>query len=184
MSWSEALEEAYASAPADEFTISTLELIHAAFVDGDGFPDSIRVALDERSWNLQLEAGAPLKAGQTVTFDPLAVEVQLPEQDDARLGEMQLSLDGVPRAYIDQIDSAVGVRSSALLIYREWIATHDPLTGAYSVSGPPDYVLGSMTVKLIEVDKLRISATATFMDLLNRAFPRRKFTREDFSGLF
>lgn len=184
MSWTEALQEAYASAPADEYIIATLELIHPAFVDEEENPDSIRIALDDRQWTLQLEAEAPLKGGQSVVFEPLAMRVTLPEQSEGRLGEMKLAIDGVSRQYIDKLDDAAGVRATAALIYREWLATHDPEDGSYAVSGGPDYVLGGMTVKLIDVRQTTIEATATFMDLLNRPFPRRKFTREDFPALF
>lgn len=182
--FSEALQEAYASAPADEFIIETLELIHAAFVDDDNLPDSIRVCLDNQSHMLKLEDNAPLKGGQVVLFEPLALDVTLPEQKEGTLGELTLSFDGVPPEYLEKLDSAVGLRSSALLIYREWVAIHDKETGTYTADGPPDFVLGDMTIKRIRASQTSIEATATFIDLLNRGFPRRKFTREDFPGLF
>lgn len=182
--FSAALEEAYASAPADEYIIETLELIHAAFVDDDNMPDSIRVCFDGQQHMLKLEDSAPLHAGQTVLFEPLALEVTLPEQKEGTLGEMKLVFDGVPKEYLEKLDSAVGLRSSAKLIYREWVAIHDKETGTYLANGAPDFVLGEMTIKKIRAAQTAIEATATFVDLLNRGFPRRKFTREQFPGLF
>lgn len=182
--YTEALQEAYASAPADEFVIETLELIHAAFVDDDNLPDSIRVCLDNQPHMLKLEAGAPLKAGQVVLFEPLSLEVTLPEQREGTLGELKLTFDGVPREYLERLDDAIGIRSSAQLVYREWVAIHDKETGEYTCDGPPDFVLGDLTVKKIRITQTAVEATATFVDLLNKGFPRRKFTREDFPGLF
>ena len=182
--WSVALDEAYASAPADEFVISTLELLHPAFVDPDNNADSVRVALDNRSWDLTYEDTAPLFAGQTKTFEPLALEVSLPEQTDANLGTLKLAMDNVPRDIWRKLQSAARVRASSILIYREWIAVKNPTTQEYLVSGPPDMILGGLTVKVVSATTLRIEATATFVDLLNKNFPRRKFSREDFPGLF
>lgn len=184
--WTAALEEAYASAPADEYVIATLEILHAAFVTDTSptEPDSIRISLDEREWSLELEAAAPLKGGQSVTFEPLAIRVVLPEQEEGRFGSMKLALDNVPLEYIDQLEAAASVRSPATLIYREWVAVRGGSPNEYQVSGPPDFVLGQLTIKVVEVNLLSIEAEATFLDLLNKPFPRRRFTREAFPALF
>lgn len=182
--WTDALAEAYASAPADEFVIRTVEFLHPVFEDGDGNPDSIRICLDTRGWNLQIESGAPLFGGETKTFEALALEATLPEQSDRGMGELRLSLDNVPRTIIGHLQSAARVRASAMLIYREWVGTRDAETGEITVSGPPDLVLDQLTVKVVTATRLRLEASATFVDLLNRSFPRRTFSRTDFPGLF
>ena len=109
--WSAATEEAYASAPVDEFPIDTLELIHPVFVD-DGDPpaaDTIRVALDERDWDLQYEDGAPLFAGETKTFTALAMEFSLPEQAEGNFGSLDMSLDNVPRWVWSKLQAAARI---------------------------------------------------------------------------
>jgi hypothetical protein len=184
--WTDALAEAYASAPADEFIISTLEILHAAFVDDQSpaNPDSIRIALDDRSWNLQLEAAAPLKGGQTVLFEPLAIKVVQPQQEDGNMGTMKLSLDNVPLEYIKHLELAAATHASARLIYREWIAIKSSGSPEWEVSGPPDYIVGELTVKVVDVNMLTIEAEALFLDLLNKSFPLRIFSREDFPAIF
>lgn len=182
--WSAAIAEAYAHAPAEEYVVRTLELIHPVFVDREGAADSIRVALDERDWDLELESGAPLFAGQTKTFEALAMEASLPAQDEGGMGELKLSLDNVPGTIIQHLKAAVRVRASALLIYREWIAIKSGTPPTYSVSGPPDLIIDQLTVKVVTATRLRLEANASFVDLLNRAFPRRKFSQTDFPGLF
>ncbi|WP_127142835.1 DUF1833 family protein [Pelagibacterium montanilacus] len=181
--WSAALAEAYASAPADEYPVSTLELIHPQFVDAEDNQDTIRVALDERSWALTYEATAPVFAGQTRTFEPLAMRISLPEQSEAAFGTLELSLDNVPRTIWPRLQAAARVRASAKVIFRQWIAVRDLETGDYAVSGPPDMIVDQLTMKIVKASVLQLSGSAGFVDLLNRAFPRRRFDRDDFPGL-
>lgn len=181
--WTEAIEEAYASAPADEFPISTLELIHPQFVDAEDNQDTVRVALDTRAWDLTYEDTAPVFAGQTKTFEPLAMRITLPEQGEATLGTLQLAIDNVPRSIWPKLQRAARVRASAIVIFRQWIATRHLETGTYSVSGPPDMIIDQLTMKIVRANLLELSATAGFADLLNKAFPRRTFDRTHFPGL-
>lgn len=182
--WSAALAEAYASAPADDYIVATLELLHPQFVDADDNADSIRVALDDRAWDLTYEATAPLFAGQTKTFEPLAMQVSLPEQSENSLGALKLTLDNVPRTIWPKLQVAARVRASAQVIYREWVATRSLDTGLYAVAGAPDMIVNQLTMKVVSATVLRLEGTATFVDLLNKSFPRRSFDRENFPGLF
>ena len=182
--WSAALEEAYASAPVDDYIVATLELIHPAFVDGEDNADSVRVALDERAWSLTYEAGAPLFGGETKTFEPLAMQVTLPEQAESGFGSLKLSLDNVPRSIWPKLQAAAKVRASARVIYREWVATRDTETGVYASEGPPDLIIDQLTMRVVSASVLRLDGTATFVDLLNKGFPRRTFSRAAFPGLF
>ena len=180
--WSAALAEAYASAPADEFVIHTLELLHPAFVDGNDNADSIRVALDNRAWDLELEATAPLFAGQVKTFEPLALQVSLPEQSETSFGSLDISLDNVPRTVWPKLQAAARVRASAQVIYREWVAVRS--AGEYQVGGPPDMIIDQLTMRMVTATQLRLSGSASFVDLLNKSFPRKTFDMASYPGLF
>ena len=182
--WSAALEEAYASAPADEFVIQTLELIHPAFVDENDAADSVRIVLDGRDWDLTLEEGAPLFGGQTKTFQALAMEVTMPEQVEGQMGSIKMALDNVPRSVWPKLQAAARVRASALVIYREWVAVRDLVNGIYTPSPAPDMVLGDLTMKVVSATVLRVEGMASFVDLLNKGFPRSTFSREHYPGLF
>lgn len=184
MSWTEAIAEAYASAPADEHPIATIELLHPVFVDEDDDADSIRVALDNQAWDLTYEAGAPLFGGETKTFEPLSLQVSLPEQAEGTLGTLSLALDNVPRSIWPKLQAAAKVRASAIVIYREWVATRNMSTGVYSVSGPPDLIINQLTMRVVTATLLRVEGQAAFVDLLNKPFPRRRFERAEFPGLF
>lgn len=182
--WTEALQEAYTSAPADEYVIPTLELIHPQFVDFQNNQDSIRIALDDRAWNLQHEDGAPLFGGQTKRYEPLAMQIKLPEQTESNFGTLEMTLDNVPRSIWPYLQNAAKVRASAMVIFRQWVAERDLVTGTYSVSGPPDMIVDQLTMKMVKATQLQLSGTAGFVDLLNKSFPRRTFNRDEFPGLF
>jgi hypothetical protein len=182
--WSAAIEEARASAPADVFELETIEILHPAFVDEEDAPDSIRAVLDEREWSLELEADAPLHGGETVLFKPVALNIVRPEQAAGGFGEVQLSIDNVNRALMPHLDAAVQIRATAQLIVRVYLAVRDGDTGEYSVGGPPDEILGELTIRDIDISGTTLNCTARFMDLLSVGFPRRIFSREDFPALF
>lgn len=182
--WSEAIEEARASAPADVFEIETIEILHPEFRDEEDQPDSIRGVLDTRAWDLELEPDAPLKGGETVTFDPIGFRVERPAQEAGTLGEVRLAFDNVPRTHMPLLDEAVKVRATAELIVRSWVAVRDGETGVYAAEGPPGEVLRGLTIRGVRITGRTVTATARFLDLLNLGFPRRIFTREEFPALF
>lgn len=184
MSWTEAIEEARASAPADVFELETIEILHPAFVDDEDNPDSVRLVLDDRDWELELEPDAPLNGGQSVTFSKAAMRIERPAQEEGTLGEVRLSFDNVPRAYMPYLDAAAQVRATAQLILRVWLADRDLETGAYSAEGPPAEILRGLTIRGVQITGRSVTATARFLDLLNLGFPRRIFSREDFPALF
>ena len=62
---SEALREAYASAPSDVVILHTLELRHPSFIDDDGDSIAIRVVRDNQDLKARLESSAPLDGGVT-----------------------------------------------------------------------------------------------------------------------
>lgn len=172
----EAWQEAIASAPADAVVLSTLELIHPTFVDGEGNPDSIRVVLDEEDHTFTLEATAPIKPGQEVLFEALALTVTQPEQEDGKLGgTLQITLDNVPRTILPSLHEAATVRARAQIIYREYVL--DDTT-------EPDLVIDGLSAKIVQITQTKITCSATFLDLLNASFPTRIFSQDDFPGLF
>jgi hypothetical protein len=113
------------------------------------------------------------------------MEVSLPEQTDTgSFGSLNVSLDNVPRDIWPKLQAAAKVRASALVIYREWVATRNVATGEYTVPSAPDMIIDQLTMKVVTASILRLEGQASFVDLLNKNFPRRTFSRDDFPGLF
>ena len=78
---SEAIKEAYASAPSEQIILHTLELRHPAFVNDAGEPVAIRVVRDTSDLWARLESQAPLQAGEHVQFVAMGFELDLPPVD-------------------------------------------------------------------------------------------------------
>ncbi|MHB2265804.1 DUF1833 family protein [Aliihoeflea sp. PC F10.4] len=182
--WDAAIAEARASAAMDQIELEAIELLHPMFVSDQNLPDSIRLVLDERAWDLQLEPDAPLKGGQVTAFEPAAMRIVRPDQAEGQIGEVRLAFDFVGREVLPWIDEALSIRADGRLILRSWLANHNADTGAWSVHGGPLEVLRGLTVREIYATASTIELTAAFKDLINVGFPRRRFIQDDFPGLF
>lgn len=176
--WTAAIAEALASAPADVTTLDTLEIRHPALVDEEENPDPIRVVLDNRDWQLKLEAGAVLQPGETVTFYKSVWDIDLPDSSDG-VPSARLSVDAVNRKVIAALEQIVTIRAAIEVTYRTYIA---PAPG--DPAPEPGWVVDGLKGRNVEATTQRMTAQLTFDLLGNRAFPRPIYTRADFPGLF
>lgn len=172
---SQAIKEAYASAPSNLVIYHTLELRHPAFVDEYGNPAPIRVVRDWNDLNATLEASAPLNAGERVTFVRFAFDFTKPEISASGVPQMQIEIDNVDRAIVANIEAASTSSELVEATYREFIST--------DLSGPQNDPPIHMTIMSINADVFRVRATAGFPDLMNRRFPREEYSSEVFPGL-
>lgn len=171
---SEALAEAYASAPADEVILHTIELLHPAFLDA-GQPVGVRVVRDTQNHTLTLEAGAPLDAGQAVEFTGMAFEFSRPDVLPDGSPVVQLEVDNVSRELMRHLDAAAMSPDQVTLIYREYLAS-DP-------TGPQNDPPLQLTLLSVSADSLRVRGQAGFVQVANRRFPNVDYTPEAFPGL-
>jgi hypothetical protein len=178
--WTEALQEAYASAPSDEVILHTLELRHPAFPD-----TSIRVVMDHGEEYvvsgeevdghfLGLEVDAPVQAGQVVFFQACMFSLTLPDQKEGSLPTIEVELDNVTRLVMEHLDAAIGLKAPMELTYREYIA---------SDMGEPQFILGGLTLKEVKSNLGRVTGTAQFSDLVNKSFPKKLYRPSEFQGL-
>ena len=165
----EALKEAYASAPTDEVILSTLEIWHPSFTE------PIRVVCDTQDFSAFLEATAPRDAGSEVTFIGLPFDFSLPDIDDQSLGQLIISIDNVTAEITKNVELAMQSPEKIQAIYRPYLST--------DTSGPQMNPPFYMYIKTISVTMFRIEAKAGFQDMLNRKFPGVVYTLEDFPGL-
>ena len=185
--WTQALEEAYAAAPASDVVLATIELRHSTFTDEAHNPIAIRmvqdygVLLEERDDGpdirghlLTLEASAPMNPGAEVIFQSVMFKFTLPEQSDSKVSGMQIEFDNVTRIMSDYLDKAVQSRSTMSLIYREYLA--DDTT-------QPQLVIGNLSIKNVSSNLWRVTATADFLDFINKKFPNKEYRPEDYPGL-
>jgi hypothetical protein len=183
--WSLALQEAYASAPSDVIILYTLELRHPSFVDTQGNLSPIRlvrdfgVLLEEGDpdiygYELTLEGDAPANAGQTVKFVSCMFDFELPSQQEGSLPTIEIIIDNVTKEVGKYLDSVVELDSNIEITYREYIINDLEV---------PQFILNGMSIQSIDSTVTRVTATASFADLINRNFPGKLYRPEEFRGL-
>ena len=171
----QALAEAYASAPVDDVIVDTLEIRHPSFVDGDGNPTAIRICRDRVDFSAYLEAGAPLNAGQQVTFIACPFDFKLPGIEEGRVPQLEIKIDNVDRSITASIEMAYQQQAPIEVTYRPYLVS-DP-------SGPQMDPPINMTLTRVTVNVFTVSGTATLNDVHNWPFPGRTYTPADFPGL-
>lgn len=167
---SEAIREAYATAPADQVILDTLELWHPSF-SVPLYVVNDKVALDAR-----IEPGAERNAGAVVTFVAWGFEVKQPEVSTDATPELVIEMDNVDPAILAQIDAAVMSGEDVTVIYRGYL-DHAALDGPETIP-PPE-----VTMTASSADPFRLRAVAGFETLYDAVFPARSYDLDDFPGL-
>lgn len=172
---SEALKEAYASAPSDVVILHTLELRHPAFKDEKGNSTAIRVVRDNVNHICKLEDNAPLDGGKEVEFIALAFDLQLPPVENIPVPEISLSLDNVSTEIMRYLDQAIETQDMIEMTYRPYLSSDL----SYPQMDPPI----TLVITEITADISKISATARMMDIGNKSFPAENYTVKKYPGL-
>jgi hypothetical protein len=177
--WNQAIQEAYALAPAEEVILHTLELTHSSM------PNAIRVVADHgdsitidgtlfSGHYLTLEDDYPGEGGESVFFQSCMFDFELPEQKLGSLPQIQISLDNVTRELMEYVDAIIAESSPLQLTYREYL---------YSDKETPQFILTGLSMKRISCTLTKVTGTAEFSDLINRSFPNKVYRPEEFRGL-
>lgn len=165
----EALKEAYASAPSNIIIHPTLELYHSAFTS------PIRVVRDYNDLTATLEPTAPRDPGTTVTFVGFNFDFTKPEVGSNNVPQITITMDNVDRVILANIEATMGTFEQIKVIYREYLNTDTTIPQ----NNPPL----EMTIISISADLFKITATAGFPNLMNKKFPIVEYTTEVFTGL-
>lgn len=166
---SQAIKEAYASAPSNVVIHHTLELRHPAFTS------PIRVVRDHADLIATLEDTAPANPGETVTFVRFAFDFTKPEISTNGVPQISIEMDNVSRAIVANIEAALTSMDLVQATYREYLST--------DLSAPQNDPPIHMTIMSITADVFRVKAVAGFPDLINRRFPTTEYDSETFPGL-
>lgn len=166
---SQAIKEAYASAPANVVIYHTLELRHPAFTS------PIRVVRDFEDLTATLEATAPVDASTAVLFVRFSFDFTKPEVSATGVPQMSIEIDNVDRSIVANIEAALATTDLVQATYREYISAD--LTAPQN--DPPIH----MTIMSISANVFRVKAVAGFPDLMNRRFPSTAYDAEVFPGL-
>lgn len=174
-SLSQALKEAYASAPSEVILLHTLELRHPSFVDNNGKPTAIRVVRDNINHICTLEDSAPLDASKAVEFIAMGFDLELPPVEAIPVPEITLTLDNVSTEIIQYLDRAVETQDMIEMTYRPYLSN--------DLSCPQMNPPITLVITNITADISKISATARMMDIGNKSFPAENYTVKKYPGL-
>lgn len=165
----QAIKEAYASAPTAEVILHTLELNHASFTQ------PIRVVRNTVDLLACLEAGAPHDAGAWVNFVAFAFDFVPPGSTTQAAPEITIAVDNVSQEIGAALELAIESMTPITVIYRPYLASNP----AQPEMNPPLI----MTVLSGTINALQVSLRAGFADFANRKFPSEMYTATRFPGL-
>lgn len=155
---SQAVKEAYASAPADEVIYHTIEITHPDF----DLPVSVVRGFDN------ITAG-----GRNWTALPF--DLSLPEASAGGSPRLMLTMDNVGPELMAALEAAAESSEPITVTYRAFLSSD--LTTV--VNDPPT----ELTLSTVSATPTTVTATATLRDIANRKFPRQVYRAEDFPGL-
>lgn len=168
-SLSDALKEAYASAPAEIAILHTLELRHP------NFTAPIRVVNDHENLTATLESDASANPGQAVEFIRFAFRFRLPDVSTSGMPEIEIEIDNVDATLVAYLDAAAQSDELIEVTYRPYLSTD---TSAPQMDPPLTLVMHD-----VEVDIFAIRGRASFGDFGNYRFPVDNYDQERFPGL-
>ena len=155
---SQAVKEAYASAPADEVLYHTLEIAH------EDFTAPVRVV---RGFD-DITAGG-------VSWVALPFDLAMPEASAGGSPRLTLTMDNVGPELMTALEAAAESSAPITVTYRAFLSS-DLST---AVNSPPTV----LTLSTVSATPTTVTATATLRDIANRKFPRAVYREDEFPGL-
>ncbi|EMH4927494.1 DUF1833 family protein [Serratia ureilytica] len=117
---------------------------------------------------------AVLETGDVVTFTACALDIALPARNADGTQDLKLAISNVDGVVSGAIRAALDNLSAATVTYRHYVSTD------LSAPASAPFVLaikgGSWTA-------LEVQITAGYMNVLDTAWPRRRYTLPDYPGL-
>jgi hypothetical protein len=170
----EAIKEAYASAPSNVVLLETIELRHPAFME-NGVNVALRFVNDHADLTATLEATAPMNPGEAVLFTALAFEPELPGTDTEGAPELKLRICNATREILQYAREAALTQAKLRITYRIYLNTDtsQPHSKPFTATGASVSTPDATTVQL----------TCRLTNLSNKRFPGQNYTPQRFPGL-
>lgn len=170
--WTEAWAEAETSVPASVIQYHTLELRHPAF----GATTAIRVVQGVgEDMYFTLEDGAPLDGGESVLFQAVPIQVEMPEFAEGQTPECKITIDNVGRELMPYLEEGVRMRADLECSFRQYRSD--------MIEDGPVYGPVTFLIKRVKVNRTSVTGVARIDDLANRKFPSKVYTLQEFPGL-
>lgn len=183
---SDALAEAYASAPADKVIINTLSLWFDGLVDDnddptelyffEGFTGDRRRDDGVPLRDMRLEPAARYHGGEVVEWIGIPFRVNLPDVSTRALPKGQIVLDNVGREVADVLMQAIAAGAGVELTYRGY------LTGMED-DGPQNDPPIVFQLQNVTIDAAQVKGDLTIANIASKRFPGERYTLARFPGL-
>lgn len=167
---SEAIAEAYASAPVGEVVWETIEIWHPVFAA------PIYVVRDYVSLDAMIEATAARNAGTVQTFVAYPFDLIPPDMAATSVPRATLEIDNVSREIGQQLDLAVTDGRPTEVIWRTYLSGNELI-------GPEHQPPLKLQLNSVSSTMLKVRAGLGFRDLVNQAFPTLEYDVDLFPGL-
>lgn len=176
ISHSAALAESRVYSTVTEPELLTLAFYHSAFRDDFGQQTAVYVVCDNDPLEATIEAGAPLDAGEVVTFTAVPMRVVLPEEsDESRDPRAQIEVDHVTRLLSPYLRVAAATTEPVRVIARTYLPS--------DTSGPHEMPTLQLELTGASADSVTVRLTAGYGDIVNFPFPAVRYTPDGFAGL-
>tara|TARA_Y100001960_G_C14385059_1_gene685750 strand:- start:133 stop:666 length:534 start_codon:yes stop_codon:yes gene_type:complete len=121
--YSEALQEAYASAPTDVVILQTLEIRHPYFKDEGGNPMSVYLVKNGEDIEAVIEEGHPIDSGKQVKFLSCPFQLVKPGKEPGVVPQLKIQVDNVSAEINKHLEMAVSEEIPIKVILREYLST-------------------------------------------------------------
>ncbi len=158
----QSIEIAYASATTNPF-IYCIEFAAPSIPGG-----AYRLVLATRDVTVGLETGG------TALFQKSAYSLSLPSRTSTGRQDINFNIDNVSGEVMVNLDAALEAGETIQTTLRKY--------NAYDLSAPAETPI-VMTVFATEIDSNQVKVSATFADLVNKAFPINRYTPDIAKGL-
>jgi len=159
----EALKEAYASAPTNVRTYETIQ------ISSDVIEEPIYLVQDSK------ELVATLETSEEVTFLPIWFNFNLPNAGENGRQDLSISIDNVNRQVSDFINLAKDSASPIIITYRPFLSS--------DLSQPQLDPPLSLTLQDVVITLMTVQGRAIFSDVINKKWPTEYYTRSRFPTL-
>lgn len=161
--FTEALKEAYASAPPGVVVLHTLQLSHPS--------------LEAELFLVQdfTEHTCTLEDSTVQVFQPAPFRFTLPATGANGLQELSIAIDNVDQQVSDFLEAIEGDPEPVLVRYRTYLNTHK--------EEPQNGVPLALYMSDIRVNNVEVTGRCAFADIINRQFLSTLYTATRFPGL-
>lgn len=153
------LKTVYASAPAAEVIIPTLEIIAGETIYAcGGFEDQTLT----------------LETGETITFEATGMDVQLPKRDNSGNQSLQFTIENVTGVAQRLIEDSVEAGENIKIVYRSYLSS--------DLTAPAEAPI-VLDVEGAQFNGGSVDVRCIFQSPINTAWPKQRYTADFAPGL-